>query len=146
MAYVYGGFNGGFWNGTSNVSGVLTVNEPTKTLNLKVFLEGIYAGAGAMNKAQGIAGDEFPGTTADQVTVELRDASTGALVYLLSDMDLSTTGFITATVPALYNGSYYLYMKHRNSVTTSTVSPVSFAGSTVSYDFSAELARHSDRT
>ncbi|HSV75871.1 MAG TPA: T9SS type A sorting domain-containing protein [Bacteroidales bacterium] len=25
QAYLYGGFNGGFWNGTSNVSGVLTV-------------------------------------------------------------------------------------------------------------------------
>jgi hypothetical protein len=28
-SYVYGGFNGGFWNGTANVSGVLTVNAPT---------------------------------------------------------------------------------------------------------------------
>lgn len=26
-SYSYGGFNGGFWNGTSNVSGVLTVNS-----------------------------------------------------------------------------------------------------------------------
>lgn len=26
--YVYGGYNGGFWNGTSNVSGVLTVGNP----------------------------------------------------------------------------------------------------------------------
>ena len=26
-AYVYGGFQGGFWNGTSNVSGTLTVNQ-----------------------------------------------------------------------------------------------------------------------
>lgn len=26
-AYVYGGYNGGYWNGTDNVSGVLTVNE-----------------------------------------------------------------------------------------------------------------------
>jgi hypothetical protein len=25
--YVYGGFNGGFWDGTTNVSGVLTVSE-----------------------------------------------------------------------------------------------------------------------
>lgn len=26
-SYSYGGFNGGFWNGTSNVSGILTVND-----------------------------------------------------------------------------------------------------------------------
>ncbi|OWY20536.1 hypothetical protein BVG80_15665, partial [Sphingobacteriales bacterium TSM_CSM] len=31
--YQYGGFSGGFWNGTSNVSGVLTVN-PNHTLTL----------------------------------------------------------------------------------------------------------------
>lgn len=30
--YVYGGFNGGFWDGTTNVSGVLTVN-PAETLD-----------------------------------------------------------------------------------------------------------------
>ncbi|MBW6491494.1 MAG: chitobiase/beta-hexosaminidase C-terminal domain-containing protein [Lentimicrobium sp.] len=27
LGYVYGGYNGGFWDGTNNVSGVLTVNE-----------------------------------------------------------------------------------------------------------------------
>ena len=26
--FVYGGFDGGFWNGTSNISGILTVNTP----------------------------------------------------------------------------------------------------------------------
>lgn len=26
--FVYGGFNGGFWNGTTNISGVLTVTDP----------------------------------------------------------------------------------------------------------------------
>ncbi len=31
--YVYGGFNGGFWDGTTNVSGVLTVNAPNVMIN-----------------------------------------------------------------------------------------------------------------
>ena len=30
-AYVYGGYQGGFWNGTTNVNGTLTVNGPTFT-------------------------------------------------------------------------------------------------------------------
>jgi hypothetical protein len=31
--FVYGGFNGGFWDGITNVSGVLTVNEPSQFIN-----------------------------------------------------------------------------------------------------------------
>jgi len=31
--YVYGGFNGGFWDGTTNVSGVLTVEKPNVMIN-----------------------------------------------------------------------------------------------------------------
>lgn len=31
--FVYGGYNGGFWDGTANVSGVLTVNEPSQFIN-----------------------------------------------------------------------------------------------------------------
>jgi hypothetical protein len=31
--YVYGGFNGGFWDGTNNVSGTLTVNIPNILIN-----------------------------------------------------------------------------------------------------------------
>jgi hypothetical protein len=139
--FLYGGFNGGFWNGTTNASGVLTVVDATKALNLKLFIEGLYAGSGTMNKAQGSAGDQFPGITADQVTVELRDASTGSLVYSLNNLDLSTTGTILGTVPAIHSGSYYIYIKHRNSITTSTLSPVSFAGSSITFDFSTGIAQ-----
>ena len=112
-----------------------------KTLSLKVLLEGSYNGAGGLNKAQGSAGDEYPGTTADKVTVELHDGTTGALVYTLSNVDLSTTGMISGTIPAAHNGSYYIYVRHRNSVTTSTAAPVTFAGSTISYDFSTGIAQ-----
>jgi hypothetical protein len=31
--YVYGGFNGGFWDGVTNVSGTLTVNEPSEVID-----------------------------------------------------------------------------------------------------------------
>jgi len=31
--FVYGGYNGGFWDGITNVSGVLTVNEPSQFIN-----------------------------------------------------------------------------------------------------------------
>ena len=118
-----------------------TTTAALKTLNLKLFLEGLYTGSGSMNKAQGISGDQFPGNTADQVTVELHDAITGVLVYSLGNADLSTTGMISGTIPAVHNGSYYIYIKHRNSITVSTSSPVSFAGNTITYDFSVGVAQ-----
>ena len=54
----------------------MTFTVGYKTLNVKAFLEGLYAGAGLMNKAQNETGDQFTGTTADKVTVELHNATT----------------------------------------------------------------------
>jgi hypothetical protein len=139
MPYIYGGFNGGFWDGVTNVSGVLTVTAATKTLNLtSIFLEGLYAGAGTMNKAQDELGDHFPGTTADQITIELHDATTySTLVYSAINVNLSTSGTASVVIPASNSGSYYVTIKHRNSIETVSASPVSFAGGTISYAFDA---------
>jgi hypothetical protein len=140
MAYLYGGFNGGFWDGTTNVSGVLTVNAGNKTLNVKLLLEGLYNGTG-LNQAYDEFGPHWPAGVADKVTLELRDGSTGSLVYTISNIDLSTAGNITGSVPAIHSGSYYIYVKHRNSIVTSSANPISFAGGTISFDFSTGTAQ-----
>jgi hypothetical protein len=145
MPYVYGGFNGGFWNGTSNPSGVLTVNLAIKTVNISVLLEGLYAGGGVMNKAQNETGDQFPGTTADQITVELHDATTYAtVVYTASNVNLDVNGSASFTLPAAFSGSYYVTIKHRNSIETTTASPVPFTGGTISYAFDATSKAYGD--
>ncbi|MFZ4707280.1 MAG: hypothetical protein ACOYMF_14840 [Bacteroidales bacterium] len=142
-SYVYGGYNGGFWGGT-NVSGVLTVEAAptTKTLNVKLYLEGLYAGAGVMNPSYDEFGLHFAAGVADVVTLELRNSTTGVLEYSLTDVDLSTSGDVTATVPASYSGDYYIYVKHRNSIATSSSNFVSFAsGSVISYDFTTSVSQ-----
>lgn len=106
----------------------------TKELVMKLFLEGLYNGASAMNQAFDDLGPHFPAGVADQVTLELRDGTTGDLVYTLSNVNLGTNGFINATIPSVHNGSYYIYVYHRNSITTSTAVPVSFAGESIAYD------------
>jgi hypothetical protein len=120
---------------------VTALAPPSKALNLKLFLEGLYAGSSAMNKARGISGEQFPGTTADQVTVELHSAETGALVFSVANVDLSTSGLTNSTIPAVYTGSYFIYIKNHNHLLTCTANPVSFAGSTISYDFSTGLTQ-----
>jgi hypothetical protein len=109
-----------------------------KNLNLTVFLEGLYNGGGTLRKAQNGIGNQFPGTTADQVTLELHSSSSYSnIIYSMSNFNLSTSGGSAAVIPGIHSGSYYLTIKHRNSVETTTASPVSFSGSSVSYNFDA---------
>ena len=106
------------------------------TLNLTLFLEGLYNGI-SMNKAQSSAGDQFSGTIADQITVELHHATAP---YSMAGgpytVNLNTDGSAPVTIPAALNGSYYVVVKHRNSIETWSANPVSFSGSSVAYNFS----------
>jgi hypothetical protein len=111
-----------------------------KILNLSsIFLEGLYDGSGTMRRAMTDLGFIYPDPLiADQVTVELHDdANYSTVIYSASNVNLSTTGTATLTVPAIHNGSYYVTLKHRNSVETTTATAVSFAGSTISQSFGA---------
>jgi hypothetical protein len=45
LGYVYGGFNGGFWDGSTNVSGVLTV-EAAPVVIPDVIISEVYGGGG----------------------------------------------------------------------------------------------------
>jgi len=142
--FVYGGYNSGYWNGTTNVSGVLTVNEPVlnKTLSLKLFLEGLYSGSGQMSSAKDENGlPVFGSTIADTLSIELHDAlDFTTIVHQVHGVNLSVSGDILLSgsdgVPASVNGSYYIVIRHRNSILTSSATPVSFAGASISYDFS----------
>jgi hypothetical protein len=119
------------WNGP----GFFTTLTPQKTLNITCLVQGLYNGSGGLNKAQGESGDEFPGNIADQVSIELHHAINGSLLYLLENVSLSTSGQISITIPGNYNGSYYVYIRNRNSIITSSAIPLSFSGNSISYDF-----------
>lgn len=107
-----------------------------KTLNLTLFIEGLYNGGGTMRKALNGTGPQFPGTTADQIQVELHNpANYSNIVYTSGNVNLSTTGQASMTIPAAYVGSYYLTIKHRNSIATVSSTPVSMAGTTITYPF-----------
>ena len=123
-------------------SGVL--NQLDNTLNLKLFLESLYNGGGLMLQAQGATGNQFTGTTADQITLELHSAVAGQyapVVYSVANVNLSTSGLATIVIPAAYNGTYYLTIKNRNSIATVSAIPVSFAGGVVDYDFSTASSK-----
>ncbi len=107
-----------------------------KIVNLSFHLEGLYAGNGLMNKARNATGDQFGGNIADKVSVELHQGANYATIsYSNNNVDLTTNGIASFTIPSIHNSSYYLTIKHRNSVTLTSKFPVSFSGSTINYSF-----------
>jgi PKD repeat protein len=116
----------------------VNIQSLAKNLSLTLYLEGLYAGNGSMRKAQNAGGDQFPGTTADQITIELHNtANYATIAHTASNVNLSTSGVATVSIPPGISGSFYVTVKHRNSITITTASPVSFSGSSVNYNYDA---------
>ncbi len=108
-----------------------------KMLNLSsVMLEGLYDGNSTMRQAQDDTGAHWPIGVADHITVELHDAANYSnIVYTATDVPLSTTGNAEVTVPGAFSGNYYVTIKHRNSIETTSATPISFANNSVSKSF-----------
>jgi len=119
-------------NGSATV--ILSVD---KTLTLtNVMLESLFAGSATMHQAQDDMGPHWPAGIADHITVELHNASTySTIVYTATDVELTTSGTAIVTVPSTFSSSYYITIKHRNSIETTTDAAVSFAGSTITQSF-----------
>lgn len=119
---------------------IVTVNQCDKTLNLSsVLLEALYNSAvpGTLRRAYNDLGPVFTDPlVADQITVELHDAANYAnVVFTASAVNLSTTGTATVTVPPAFGTSYFITIKHRNSIETTSSAAVSFAGLTINQSF-----------
>jgi len=71
----------------------------------------------------------------DTITVELYDGATGATLGASAKGVLLTDGTVSLSLPATVAGnSYYIVVKHRNTVATWSASAVTM-GTTTSYDF-----------
>jgi hypothetical protein len=126
------------YNAAPDVQQTLTVADATaRTLNLtSVLLEGLYNGSGTMRQAWNESGPQWPAGIADHITVELHSSINYAtIVYTAPDIPLSTTGTATVSVPAIYDGTYYITVKHRNSIETTTSVAVIFTNSTINQSF-----------
>ena len=125
--------------------GVLqTWPDAVKNLMLTLYLEGLFNGTN-LNKARNDGAEQYAGDIADKITVELHNASNySTLVYSAPDIALTTTGQATLNVPSGNYGSYYLTVKHRNSVETTTAAPVYFAGGNIIYSFDSPSKTYGD--
>jgi endonuclease I len=118
------------------------IDPGTKTLTIKIFVEGLYVGGGLMNEAldydafNEVFAEKWGTGIADTVTVELYDVTYGNRVARYTGVNLYTNGLLTIpTVNASLGSSYYITIFHRNSVPITSALPLSFSGTTISYDF-----------
>jgi hypothetical protein len=122
-------------NPASSAPVTMTVTSASTALSITVLVEGLFNGS-ELNKSQGSTGDQFSEDTSDEVLIELHSASAPyALVGSPIVGNLRTNGQVEVSVPGVYNGSYYLVFKHRNSLETWSNLPLVFGSGTLSYDF-----------
>jgi hypothetical protein len=117
------------------------VSASSKTLNLTLFLEGLYAGSGTMYQSADENGPHFTAGIADQISVELHSAANYASkLFTATGINLSTLGHAQLTTPAGMSGNYYVTIRHRNSIETVSAVPVSFSGTNISYNFTGDAS------
>ncbi len=137
--------------GTTAADNIAVWNEPvnsTRTLNLTALVEGFYnTETGFMNQAQnididGIPYNNFPGSIVDTLSVILA-APDSPWNYVLQEngVNLNTDGSLSIAIPLSLNGSYYIVIKHRNSIETWSAEPVLMSGGVVNYDFTDSASK-----
>jgi hypothetical protein len=108
----------------------------SKTLNLSLLIEGLFAGGGTLNQAYDETGPHFEPGIADLIALEMHTASDYSNIeYSVSGVELHTNGVAIISIPTEFNGSYYITVKHRNSIEITSTVPVSFTAAQVSYAF-----------
>jgi hypothetical protein len=112
----------------------IVVNSCGSVLNLKLYIEGYYIGAGFMASAllnQSVAG--AASTITDSITVELRNQSSPNAIASSIKTILNTDGTATCNFPI--SGTYYIVVKHRNAIETWSANPISISAAPTLYDF-----------
>ncbi len=123
---------------TKTATRTITVTPCGSIVNLKLFIEGYYIGAGLMTPVmlnQGVAG--ATASHADTITVELRNTSTPFAVAATLKTVMNVNGTAVCNFPL--SGNYYLAVKHRNAVQTWSKNPVTLGAVPITYDFSTAL-------
>lgn len=99
------------------------------TLNLKLFIEGFYSAVNTMRSP-------LLTSNCDSIDIRLCSSTSPYSILYTTRNAFNTSGNGVFTFPgAALGSSYYIVLKHRNSLETWSASPVSFATTSTSYDF-----------
>jgi hypothetical protein len=116
---------------------IIVTGACNSVLNLKLYLEGYYVGAGMMNPTlfnQSVA--SVPNTKTDSILVELRTTTSPYVLEASKRVLLNRDGTATCTFNNFTGGTFYVVVKHRNSVETWSKVGVSISPTPSLYNFS----------
>ena len=112
-----------------NYSPVAITESPNMTLNLTMFIEGMYD-AGSNSQVS------------DTITVELRNAVSPFAVADVAKAVVGTNGSAVLKFGTAPDGNYYFAVKHRNALETWSSAPLSFLRTTpANYNLSASASQ-----
>ncbi len=117
----------------------VTVNNcvSSSIVNLKLFIQGYYMGAGAMTTVADNQAGIAPAVSNDveMITVELHEADSPYSMVATTTAMLHTDGTVTCEYPTAPNGSYYIAVKTRNATQTWSALPQTVGATPLTYDF-----------
>jgi len=152
VKYTLTGANAGNYQAPANYSVNNGVIE--KRFTVKVSLEGLWnSSSKSLNKCkkwddklQDVV-DKYAGDIADTVTIELHCTTYSNISFSFRSLELHQNGTITTDslsiirLPASISGSYYLTIKSRNHIETTSSSLLSFDGNSIDYDFTDNVSK-----
>lgn len=112
--------------------------EPCSKLNLKVFLQGYYESNGMMRAALFNQNQTADNHLTDTIVIVLHDTIAPFSAIDSGFALLSTSGEARVVFPNR-SGVYYVRIKHRNSIDTWSMNPMSVSGMT-NYDFTTSAS------
>jgi hypothetical protein len=112
----------------------LTINLCQSVVTVKMNIQGFTLPNGMMRPVLENQGVGSSTTNVDNVTIELHNTSEPFATFAATTAMLQTNGDAVATFSSAPVGSFYIVVKHRNSVETWSANPVTI-GTSSSYDF-----------
>ena len=105
-------------------------------LNLKVFIEGYFTGGGQLQPVlfnQLVTGDQ---TLCDTINIDLHEATSPYTLAYSVETLLKTDGTADVSMPfSVFGNSYYLVVRHRNSIEVWSKTPILFDSMSKEFDF-----------
>ncbi len=112
-----------------NNSPVAVAESPNMTLNLTMFIEGMYD-AGSNSQVS------------DTISIELRNAVSPYAIADVAKAVVGTSGSTTLKFGTAPDGNYYIAVKHRNALETWSSGPLAFSRTTpANYNLSASSSQ-----
>jgi uncharacterized protein (TIGR02145 family) len=130
--------------GTINATGTIVIHSNLtaceSVVTVKMNIQGFTLPNGMMRPVLANQGVGSSSTDVDNVTIELHNTSVPFATFATTTAMLQTNGDAVATFSSAPVGSFYIVVRHRNSLETWSANPVTI-GASSTYDFTDSASK-----